>query len=312
LVTSAKDRPTYDRQMRIVSLLPSATEIVYALGLDAQLVGVTFECDEPPAARLSKTIIVGGRDTSALNPAEIDSYVRETLSAGGDLYTLHEDALAQLDPDLILTQDLCRVCAVPTGQVREAVAHLGCSADVVTLDPYSLADVLDSIGTVADAAGVTDRAERLLATLRARLDTVSARVRTAGAARPRVAVIEWVDPVFGAGHWMPDMVEVAGGVPVACRPRQRSTAITWAEVRQARPDIVIVSPCGFGLAGAVQQTARVLPEVPGAQVWAVDGDGLMVRPGPRLVEGVETLAAVLHPGLFPAPEPGAATLVGRA
>jgi len=230
--------------VRVVSLLPSATEIVYALGSQDQLVGVTFECDEPPEARLTKRIIVGGRDTSDLSPAEIDSYVREQLAGGGDLYTLHEDALAELDPDLILTQDLCRVCAVATGKVRDAVDHLGCSADVVTLDPYSLDEVLDSIVTVAEACGVPARGRTVVADLTARLARVAAAV--AGRDRPRVAVIEWVDPVFGAGHWMPDMVSAAGGVPVASRPRQRSVPISWDDVRAAEPDLVIVSPCGFG------------------------------------------------------------------
>jgi iron complex transport system substrate-binding protein len=240
--------------------------------------------------------VVGGRDTSALSAAEIDDYVRSTLASGGDLYTLHEGALTDLDPELILTQDLCRVCAVPTGQVREAVDHLGCTADVVTLDPYSLAEVLDTIDAVARAAGVPERAGPLLAGLRGRLEVVAALV--AGRSRPRVAVIEWVDPVFGAGHWMPDMVEVAGGTPVACRPRQASTAISWDDVRAAQPDVVVVSPCGFDLEGAVAQAAGVTAEVPGAEVWAVDGDALMVRPGPRLVDGVETLAAILHPDLL--------------
>lgn len=290
--------------MRIVSLLPSATEIVYALGVDDQLVGVTFECNEPAVARREKTVIVGGLDTSALSPAAIDAYVRDRLAAGADLYTLDEHALAGLDPGLILTQDLCRVCAVPTDKVAEAVEALGCAADVLTLDPYSLEDVLASIIAVADRTGVPERGERLVTALRARLDAVVAAV--APLARPRVAVIEWVDPVFGAGHWMPDMVVAAGGIPVACQPRQPSRATTWEDVRAERPDIVVVSPCGFGLAGAIEQARGVVAEVPEAQVWAIDGDGLIVRPGPRLLEGVETLAAILHPEAFTAPSSGAA------
>src|SRR5256885_7935906 len=153
--------------MRLVSLLPSATEIVYALGLDDQLVGVTFECDEPPTARTDKVVVVGGRDTRGMSPAEIDAYVTTRMAAGEDLYTLHADALAGLDPDLILTQDLCRVCALPSGHVEDALAHLGCRADVVSLDPYSLEEVFDTIRTVGDRAGVGQRAERLVAELRA-------------------------------------------------------------------------------------------------------------------------------------------------
>lgn len=283
--------------MRIVSLLPSATEIVYALGLDEELVGVTFECNEPARARTEKRIIVGGRDTSAMDPGAIDVYVREQFAAGADLYTLHEDALADLDPDLILTQDLCRVCAVPTDKVTDAVAHLGCSADVLTLDPYSLTDVLDTVTTVAAATGVEPAGAALRSDLDRRLATV--RDRVADVPRRRVAVVEWVDPPFGAGHWMPDMVEAAGGEPVACSPAAPSRETSWAAIRATRPEVAIVSPCGFGLDGAVAQSAVVRAELPDAEVWAIDGDGLMVRPGPRLVEGVEALAGILHPDLFP-------------
>ena len=180
--------------MRIVSLLPSATEIVYALGLDDQLVGVTFECNEPPQARTDKRVVVGGTDTSTMTVGQIDAYVREQVSAGRDLYTLDEGALAQLAPDLILSQDLCRVCALPTGQVDAALEHLGCVAEVVTLDPYSLADVLASIVAVGRAAGAETKAAALVESLESRLVTVRGAV--AGRERPRVAVVEWVDPLF--------------------------------------------------------------------------------------------------------------------
>src|ERR1700728_3573982 len=167
--------------MRLVSLLPSATEIVYALGLGGDLVGVTFECDEPSTVRSEKEVVVGGRDTSGMTPAEIDRYVREQLSNGGDLYTLHAGALARLRPDLILTKDLCRVCALPSGQVAEALDYLGCRAGVLSLDPYTLDDVLDTIRTVGARTGVTDRAEEVVVGLRARLARVAALV----AGRPR-------------------------------------------------------------------------------------------------------------------------------
>src|SRR5215472_12700167 len=192
----------YAGVMRLVSLLPSATEIVYALGLGDQLAGVSFECDEPASARVEKTVVVGGLDTRGMTPREIDDYVRGRLDAGGDLYTLHERALAGLQPDLILTQDLCRVCALPSGQVEAALTYLGCQARVLTLDPRSLEEVLASIHAVAQAAGVPGRAGRLVAGLRARLAAVAARV--AWRPRPKVAVIEWVDPPFTAGHWVPD------------------------------------------------------------------------------------------------------------
>ncbi|MGI8680129.1 MAG: ABC transporter substrate-binding protein [Jatrophihabitans sp.] len=284
--------------MRIVSLLPSATEIVYALGLEDRLVGVTFECDEPPQARGEHTVVVGGRDTSGMAPGEIDAYVRAQAAAGADLYHLHEDALAALDPDLVLTQDLCWVCALPSGQVTQALEFLGCRADVVALDPYSLEDVLTTIATVATAAGVAERGLDVVAGLRARLAAVASRV--AGSPRPRVAVVEWVDPPFTAGHWIPDLVRAAGGEPVAANPGQRSVPTSWAAIAEARPDVVIVSPCGYHLDGAAQQAEVVLDAIPDVPVWAIDGDGLIVRPGPRLVAGVYALAAILHSDAVPA------------
>jgi iron complex transport system substrate-binding protein len=300
-------RAPYPDLVRLVSLLPSATEIVYALGLGDDLVGVTFECDEPPAARAEKEVVVGGRDTSGMTPADIDRYVRDQLASGEDLYTLHADALARLRPDLILTQDLCRVCALPSGHVTEALDYLGCNADVLSLDPYTLRDVLDTILTVGELTEATERAGRLVANLRGRLADVAARV--AGRPRPRVAVVEWVDPPFAAGHWIPDLVTAAGGEPVAARPGRRSEPLTWPEIAAANPDLVIVAPCGYHLAGAVAQAAAVTAALPGVPVWAIDADSLVVRPGPRVVDGVEAIAAIMHPGAVPPPPDGQVALV---
>lgn len=283
----------------MVSLLPSATEIVYALGLGDQLVGVTFECDEPASARRDKTVVVGGRDTSGMSPGEIDAYVRAELAAGRDLYTLHADALAALDPELILTQDLCRVCALPAGHVGEALDYLGCSAEVVSLDPRTLDDVLATIRTIGERAGAQQQAEQLTAALRQRLAAVADQV--AGQHRPTVAVIEWVDPPFSAGHWVPDLVTAAGGRPVAAHPGGRSVQTTWRAIAAARPEVAVVAPCGFRLEGAAAQAEQVARQLPGIPVWAIDADGLVVRPGPRLVDGVEALAAILHPGQVTAP-----------
>jgi len=288
--------------VRLVSLLPSATEIVYALGLGDDLAGVTFECDEPPTARVEKTIVVGGLDTSDMTPGDIDRCVRARLAAGQDLYTLHARALAELAPDLILTQDLCRVCALPSGHVNEALDYLGCRADVLTLDPHSLDEVLGSIVAVGQRAGVPERAEVLVAGLRERLGQVAARV--AGLGRPRVAVVEWVDPPFTAGHWVPDLVTAAGGLPVAARPGVPSVETTWADIGAAEPDLVVVAPCGYHLAGAAEQALTAARELPGVPVWAIDADGIVVRPGPRLVNGVEALAAVIHPEAGSTAPPG--------
>jgi iron complex transport system substrate-binding protein len=293
--------------VRLVSLLPSATEIVYALGLGEDLVGVTFECDEPAAARAEKTVVVGGRDTRGMTPGEIDAYVRGRLGSGGDLYTLHAGALARLRPDLILTQDLCRVCALPSGHVEDALDHLGCRADVLSLDPHSLEDVLESILAVGRAAGVPDRARQLVGDLRSRLARTAARV--AGRRRPRVAVVEWVDPPFTAGHWVPDLVTAAGGQPVAAHPGAKSVPITWEAVAGAVPEYVLVAPCGYHLPGAIEQARSVARALPGTEVWAIDADGLVVRPGPRLADGVEAIASVLHPDRA-APHPAVHRVAG--
>jgi iron complex transport system substrate-binding protein len=279
--------------MRVVSLLPSATEIVYALGLGDQLVGVTFECDEPASARRDKAVVVGGRDTTGMSPAAVDAYVRAQLAAGQDLYALHAGALAALAPDVILTQDLCRVCALPAGHVEQALDYLGCTADVVSLDPRTLDDVLATILTVGDRTGRQQQAEDLVAGLRRRLAAVAARVT--GRAWPAVAVIEWTDPPFTAGHWIPDLVTAAGGRPVAACPGGRSEQASWDQIAAAEPEVVVVAPCGFHLDGAAAQAELVARQMPGVPVWAIDADGLIVRPGPRLVDGVEALAAILHP-----------------
>ena len=279
--------------MRVVSLLPSATEIVYALGLEDQLVGVTFECDEPARARQDKTVVIGGRDTSGMSPAAIDAYVRAQVAAGQDLYTLHADALGALAPELILTQDLCRVCALPAGHVDEALDYLGCTAKVISLDPHRLDDVLATISTVGQHTGTEQRAGQLVDGLRRRLAVVADRV--AGRHRPAVAVIEWVDPPFTAGHWVPDLVTAAGGRPVAADPGGRSAPTSWADLAAAQPDLAVVAPCGFHLDDAAAQAELAARQLPGLPVWAIDADGLVVRPGPRLVDGVEALAAILHP-----------------
>jgi iron complex transport system substrate-binding protein len=289
--------------VRLVSLLPSATEIVYSLGLGEDLVGVTFECDEPPAARLDKTIVVGGRDTSGMTPREIDSYVRAQLTAGADLYTLHAQALADLRPDLILTQDLCAVCALPSGHVEDALSYLGCRADVLSLDPHSLDDVLESILAVGRRTGVPERATLLVGDLRARLASIAGKV--AARRRPAVAVIEWVDPPFTAGHWIPDLVSAAGGRPVAARPGAPSVPTSWDDIAAAEPEVIVAAPCGYHLAGAIEQAQVAAQVLPGVPVWAIDADGIVVRPGPRLIDGVEAIASILHPDAVPAAHPPA-------
>ena len=282
--------------MRIVSLLPSTTEIVFDLGLADQLLGVTFECNFPPEARQGREIVVGGMDTKHLTPLEIDELVRARLAAGDELYSLDDAALARCNPDLILSQDLCRVCAVPSGEVDLAVARLNCHATVLQIDPHSLVEVIDSVQTVADAAGVTERGHALVRSLHQRLTTLRERTDShlAGSDRPTVFVLEWVDPPFVGGHWVPDLVVAAGGQPVLALPGERSVPSTWEAIREADPDHIIVSPCGYGLAGAREQALTVLDQMPArASIWAIDADAVVVRPGPRLVDGAEAIAAAL-------------------
>lgn len=282
--------------MRIVSLLPSATEIVYSLGLEGNLVGVSFECDYPVQARSEHAVVVGGLDTAGLTPAGIDAAVRARVASGEQLYTLDEQLLARLDPDLVISQELCQVCALPSGQVTAALASSGSRAEVLTLDPHSLSDVLESIRRIGTAAGAGDRAAAVVSGLRDRLDAV--RDRVSGRVRPRVAVLEWVDPPFTAGHWVPELVSAAGGEPVAGTAGGRSVQTDWSQFAAADPQLVIVAPCGFGLADAAEQALAVLDRLPPVTVWAIDADGLVVRPGPRLVTGVEALASILHPEVF--------------
>jgi iron complex transport system substrate-binding protein len=283
--------------MRIVSLLPSTTEIVFDLGLEDDLLGVTFECNFPPRARVGREIVVGGMDTKHLQPDEIDALVRSRLAAGDELYSLDETALARCNPDLILSQDLCRVCAVPSGNVDEAVERLGCHAQVLQVDPQTLDEVIDSIATIADAAGVPERGRAVVASLHTRLDAVAHTVASLPGERvpPTVFVLEWVDPPFLGGHWVPDLVRAAGGEPILSRAGEKSIPTTWEEIEAADPDHILVAPCGYDLEGASTQARIVLDRMPvRATVWAIDADAVVVRPGPRLVDGVEAIAGAIH------------------
>jgi iron complex transport system substrate-binding protein len=311
--------------MRILSLLPSATEIVFALGLEDSLVGVTAECDYPPAACEKKSVsfptigttvaagdggagaVAGDGNGGARSAAEIDAVVASVVASGAPLYRLDEDVIRALGPDLILAQDLCRVCAVPSGDVTAALDRLGCRATVLSLDPSTLDEVLAAVTAVADAAGVATSGRRYVATLRARLDRV--RRLTAGAGRRRVLELEWSDPPYVGGHWVPDMVEAAGGEALLTRTGVSSVPLPWGQLAGAGADVVVFAPCGYGLAQAVAEGQSLLarPELDGVpEVWALDGGAYFSRPGPRVVDGVELLASVLHPRLVPPPPDGRA------
>jgi iron complex transport system substrate-binding protein len=291
--------------MRIVSLLPSATEILFAVGAADDVVGVTFECDFPIEAR-ARRIVSTTALPPGLTPVQIDAEVRARVARGEDLYTLDEGALSELDPDMVVTQDLCAVCAVDVANVDQALEHLGCRAEVITVDPMTLDEVLASIVTLGKATGNDVQAEELVARLERRLDGIAAVVR--GRPRPRIAVLEWTDPPFSAGHWVPDMVAAAGAVSVLGVGGQRSRQIDWSDLVQSTPDAIVVAPCGYHLDGAAEMATGLTnsDHLPSAvALWAVDADAAFVRPGPRLVDGIEALAAIAHPGAIP-PRPDVA------
>jgi iron complex transport system substrate-binding protein len=278
--------------VRIVSLIPSATEILFAVGAGDDVVGVTFECDHPAEAR-ERRIVSTSAMPEGLTPREIDDFVAAAMTAGEDLYRLDAGALTDLDADLVVTQDLCAVCAIDVTTVDEALRHLGCRAEVATVDPHTLDDVLASVTEIGRLTGRSDRAAVLVDQLEGRLAAVADRV--AGRVRPRVLVLEWTDPPFAPGHWIPEMVTRAGGEPTLGVAGTKSTRISWDEAVDSAPDLVVCAPCGYDLAGAAALAGDVRHRFPGVPVWAVDADGHFARPGPRLVDGVEALAGILHP-----------------
>ena len=289
--------------MRVVSLLPSATEIAFALGCGDDVVGVTFECDYPAEARTRRVV-----STSALPdgliPGEIDRVVSERIAAGEDLYRLDADALADLDPDVILTQDLCAVCTVDVTRVDDALAYLGCTAEVVTLDPRSVDEVLETITRVGAVLGAPARALAIVDEALRRLDGLT-RVLDGARRRPTL-MLEWTDPPFSAGHWTPDLVAFGGGDPLLAQPGTDSRRIDWSDVAGSAAEVVVVAPCGFHLDAATQIAEATLTHgrlPPAAEVWAVDADAFFVRPGPRVVDGAEIMSRVLHPEVCGPPSP---------
>ena len=297
--------------MRIVTLLPSATEIVAALGALDQIVGVTHACDYPPPVtalpRLTRTRVDGSA------PADvIDRDVRTAAEHGTPLYEVDEPALAALRPDVILTQALCEVCAVRETDVRALAERLTRAPLVATLSGTSIEGIFHDIERVGEAIGAPDEAEELILGLRARLRSVHERLRAAHAARPRVAVLEWTSPVYTAGHWVPEMVHRAGGVDALATPGSHSRAVGAADVAAAGPDVLIFAPCGYDLPRATREARQTLAFdawrwAGDRAAWAIDANALVSRPGPRVVDGVETMASVLHRPLFGAPAQDRAT-----
>ena len=288
--------------MRIASLVPSATEMLFALGLGDSVVGVTHECDYPPAAaelpQLTATVLPPG-----LSAGEIDAAVKEVIGEGRALYTLDEERLAELEPDLIVTQAVCEVCAVSYDDVVEVAARLPSQPRVMQQDPTTLGEVLGDVTRLGEAAGVPEQGQAVRDELEARLDGV--RTAVADAPCPRVLALEWLEPPFLGGHWIPEMIEIAGGESIAGSPGQKSPQVAWEDLRGLEPDVVVSMPCGWYLDESRAQALRHgerLAAFGAARVYAVDGASTFSRPGPRLVDGVELLGHLLHPELVEAPE----------
>jgi iron complex transport system substrate-binding protein len=302
--------------VRVASLLPSATEMVHFAGADDSLVGVTHECDYPPGVERLPRLTASRIDGDGMTSAEIDAAIGELLTDADSIYALDAGLLEELAPDLVITQGLCEVCAVSATLVERVVSGLQSEPRVLSLNPTSLREVLDDAVTVGEAVGRGKETRAKVAALGARL----ARIEEAARAlpRPRVACVEWLDPPFCAGHWVPGMVRLCGGESLFAG--ERSERLSWSEVFEAAPEVLVLMPCGFDAERTVEEALRVLPELHGfselpaveaGRVWAVDANSFFSRPAPRLVEGVEILARIIHPEAFPG-APAAAVRLAHA
>ena len=291
---------------RVVSLLPSATEIVCAVGAADQLVGISHECEFPDSIR-DRAVLTRSRIAGDGSSRAIDTEVRTVLRDALSIYAVDEDELAALAPDVVITQDLCEVCAVSLDDVRRAVARLARRDDVriVSLRPTRLSDVLGDVERVADALGRIEQGRRVRAELERRIERIAARVAPAPT-RPRVASVEWIEPLMLGGTWMPDLIELAGGTAVGVAAGEPAPTIEPADLRALRPDVVLVKPCGFTLERTLRERELIGRAIaanlePGVPIYLADGSAYFNRPGPRLVESIEILAACVHPEIFGAP-----------
>jgi iron complex transport system substrate-binding protein len=286
--------------MRICSLLPGATEIAYLLGVGDQIVGVTHECDYPPDAQYKPVVVRSVIDPKRMSSQEIDAKVAELLQAGKGLYTIDHKMFIEASPEIILTQGLCDVCALDYDEVVKAAQRLPRMPEIVSLNPHSLAEILDDILRVGSATERESTATALIHTLRQRIDEVAAREPKY---RPRVVCLEWFEPLYSAGHWVPEMVTLAGGHDVLGRKGEPSHKVTWRSVIDANPDVILLMPCGFDVRRTVKESTPLrrlegwndLPAVRAGNVYALNGNAYFSRPGPRLVNGLEILARIIHP-----------------
>jgi iron complex transport system substrate-binding protein len=284
--------------MQICSFLPSATEIVYALGMGDSVSGVTFECDYPPEAS-RKPIIVNTVVEGGLSPQEIDQAVRTQIADGGTLYLVDLPKLEAIQPDIIITQDLCRVCAISTPDLAKAISELQSHPHVISLAPHTIEQVFQDIEIVGNAIGRDSEARILVNQLRSRVENVESNVGFGKS--PRVLCLEWLSPLFQGGHWIPEMVAIAGGDAVLATPGEKSICISWEQILEADPEVIVIMPCGFHLEETIAQYGSVdfpkdwmrVSAVRNERVYAVDGTAYFSRPGPRLVTGIEILQAIL-------------------
>lgn len=296
--------------MKICSFLPTATATVYALGLQDSLTGVTHECFFPPAAKEKPVVLRPAFDPEAHTSGEIDRLVSESLARGESIYRADVDLLRQIEPDLFLTQDICDVCAISYHEVEEIRRVLGGRPRILALNPHSLGDMLEDVRRIASAAGVPERGAAVVAEMQARISRVAQRV--AGRPRPRVACVEWLDPLYCSGHWVPELVELAGGEDGLGVRHGDSCRMTWEQVVAYRPEVLVLMPCGFDVDRTVRESTLVrhlpgwesLPAVRSGRVWGVWGHKYFSGAGPYLIDGLELLAHLIHPDLFPgSPDP---------
>ena len=287
---------------RIVSFLPAATEMAYALGLGDSIVGVSHECDFPAAARTKPVVVKPALPLEKMSLREIDVAVASRIGSGQSLYEVDENLLRELKPDLILTQNLCQVCGPSGNEITVALKLLRPQPEVVWMTPHSLSDIFQNIRDLGTATGRSAYAQQLLEKLSDRLQRISALARNT-LRRPRIFCLEWIDPYYCCGHWVPEMIELAGGIDAMGRKGTDSVRISWADIAAWAPEILIISPCGFGIRSASQQARQLvqqpgwsgLPAVRNGNVYAVDANAYFARPGPRVVDGVELLAHLIHP-----------------
>jgi iron complex transport system substrate-binding protein len=292
------------KERRIISFLPAATEMIFALGLEQQLIGVSHECDFPAEAKKKAVVVKPALPLESMSLREIDVGVSERLRQGLSLYNVDEALLAQLQPDLIVTQNLCQVCAPSGNEMSVAIRALQPAPDVLYLTPHSLDEILDNIIGLGKATARQTEAAAIVEKARIRLGAIAERSRKTQPTR--VFFMEWADPIYCGGHWVPEMIEIAGGVDTISRRGTDSVRIDWHDVLRWRPEVLVFSPCGFNVDGARQQLSIVerlpgwssLPAVQSGRVYAVDANAYFARPGPRVVEGTELLAHLIHPELF--------------